>query len=32
MFQDTSSRPTNEQVHSYHIVVERDPIRRLHHN
>jgi hypothetical protein len=27
MFQDTSSWPTDEQVRSYHIQVERDPIR-----
>jgi hypothetical protein len=27
MFQDTSSWPTNEQVRSYHITVERDPVR-----
>jgi hypothetical protein len=27
MFHDTSSWPTNEQVHSYHIEVERDPVR-----
>jgi hypothetical protein len=28
MFQDTSSWPIDEQVHSYHIEVKRDPIRR----
>jgi hypothetical protein len=27
MFQDTSSWPTDEQVRSYHIGVERDPVR-----
>jgi hypothetical protein len=27
MFQNTSSRPTDEQVRSYHIEVERDPVR-----
>jgi hypothetical protein len=27
MFQDTSSWPTDEQVHSYHIGLERDPVR-----
>jgi hypothetical protein len=27
IFQDTSSWPTDEQVRSYHIRVERDPIR-----
>jgi hypothetical protein len=27
MFQDTSSWPTNEQVRSYHIGVERDPVK-----
>jgi hypothetical protein len=29
MFQDTSNWPTDEQVHSYHIRMERDPVR--HH-
>jgi hypothetical protein len=29
MFQDTSSWPTDEYVRSYHIGVERDPVRRL---
>jgi hypothetical protein len=28
IFQDTSSWPTDEQVCSYHIRVERDPVRR----
>jgi hypothetical protein len=28
MFQDTSSWPTDEQVCSYHIRVERDPVKR----
>jgi hypothetical protein len=28
MFQNTSSWPTDEQVCSYHIRVERDPVRR----
>jgi hypothetical protein len=28
MFQDTSSWPTDEQVRSYHISVEMDPVRR----
>jgi hypothetical protein len=28
IFQDTSSWPTNEQVRSYHIEVEKDPVRR----
>jgi hypothetical protein len=28
MFQDTSSWPTDERVHSYHIGVERDLVRR----
>jgi hypothetical protein len=27
MFQDTSSWPTDEQVRSYHIEIERDPVR-----
>jgi hypothetical protein len=27
MFQGTSSWPTDEQVRSYHIRVERDPVR-----
>jgi hypothetical protein len=27
IFQDTSSKPTDEQVCSYHIGVERDPVR-----
>jgi hypothetical protein len=27
MFQNTSSRLTDEQVRSYHIEVERDPVR-----
>jgi hypothetical protein len=26
--QDTSSWPTDEQVHSYQIGIERDPVRR----
>jgi hypothetical protein len=28
MFQDTSNWLTDEQVQSYHIGVERDPVRR----
>jgi hypothetical protein len=28
IFQDTSSWPTDEQLHSYHIRVERDPVKR----
>jgi hypothetical protein len=28
MFQDDSSWPTDEQVHSYHLGVQRDPVRR----
>jgi hypothetical protein len=32
MFQDTTSWPTDEQVRSYHIGVERDPVRRPRHN
>jgi hypothetical protein len=28
IFQDTSNWPTDEQVRSYHIEVERDPVRR----
>jgi hypothetical protein len=32
MFQDTTSWPTDEQVRSYHIGVERDPVRCPHHN
>jgi hypothetical protein len=28
IFQDTSSWPTDEQLHSYHIRVERDQVRR----
>jgi hypothetical protein len=28
VFQDTSSWPTDVQVRSYHIGVERDPVRR----
>jgi hypothetical protein len=32
MFQDTSSWPTDEQVRSYHIGVERDPVRRPRDN
>jgi hypothetical protein len=31
MFQDTSNWPTDEQVHSYHIGIERDPVRRPCH-
>jgi hypothetical protein len=27
MFQNTSSWPTPEQVHSFHLAVERDPVR-----
>jgi hypothetical protein len=29
MFQETSSWPTDEQVRSYHIRVERDQVRGL---
>jgi hypothetical protein len=32
MFQDTTSWPTDEQVCSYHIGVERGLVRRPHHN
>jgi hypothetical protein len=32
MFQDISSWPTDEHVCSYHIRVERDPVRRPCHN
>jgi hypothetical protein len=28
IFQDTSSWSTDEEVHFYHIGVERDPVRR----
>jgi hypothetical protein len=28
MFQDTSSWLSDEQVRSYHIKIERDPVRR----
>jgi hypothetical protein len=31
MFQDTSSWPTGVHVRSYHIGIERDPVRRPQH-